>query len=92
MTWSRRFDDPIEVGSRRLTSLRDAATYVTALPAKTAKQDHWQTAVEMLLKAAERGWPILFAEIGMRRALWHGRGDIEKKPRRNQAKSYKIIR
>ena len=92
MTWSRRFDDPIEVGSRRLTSLRDAATYITALPAKTAKQDHWQTAVEMLLKAAERGWPILFAEIAMRQAIHHGKPAPLKEKRRKAAKSYKIIR
>ena len=33
MTWSARFDDPIIMpNGRTLLTLRDAATYITALP------------------------------------------------------------
>lgn len=71
MPWSAAFDDPIHVnGKRRLKTLQQAADYVMQLPEHAQHASHWQTAIETLINAAERGggW-ILFARIAMLRAL-----------------------
>jgi hypothetical protein len=41
--WSREFDEPIALlGGRQLITLRDAATFITALPAKESALPEWQ--------------------------------------------------
>jgi hypothetical protein len=64
MSWSRAFDDPIELpgGDRVLRTLREAGHYVTKLQAKP----HWQTAAHELMMAAERGGILMLAEIDNR--------------------------
>lgn len=92
--WSRRFEEPIALADgRELVTLRDAGEYIAALPAKTAQQPHWQTAVEMLILVAEDRRPLMFAHIGMMRALNAGQPkQPEAAPRRRQAKVYHILR
>jgi hypothetical protein len=50
--------------------LQDAGTYITKLPKAEHEAPEWQTAIEMLINAAERGggWRM-FARIGVMRAL-----------------------
>ena len=70
MPWSRRFEDPIILpDGRTLRTLRDAASYIMALPGKTRQSDEWQAAIEALLMAAENRGPLMHARIGMLRAL-----------------------
>jgi hypothetical protein len=70
----REFDDPIPLpDGRTLVTLRDAATYITELPKKESAASEWQTAIETLMRAAERGWPVLMARIGVLLALNRGR-------------------
>jgi hypothetical protein len=70
MPWSRRFEDPIPLpDGRTLRTLRDAASYLMALPGKTRQSDEWQAAIEALLMAAENRGPLMHARIGMLRAL-----------------------
>lgn len=92
MTWSRHFDAPIEAGNTTLTSLRDAATYITTLPDAEQRKDHWQLAIEMFLKVAEHGFPITFAEMALGRALAHGKPAPQKSTRRKPAKKYRVVR
>jgi hypothetical protein len=41
--WSRKFDEPIPLpDGQNLTSLRDAANYIIALPPKTVRLPHLQ--------------------------------------------------
>jgi hypothetical protein len=70
MPWSTQFDDPIA----GLSTLQDAADHILKLPKATPQLPHWQTAVEMLIKAAEGspGW-MMFARMAMLRAMNHGR-------------------
>jgi hypothetical protein len=71
MPWSTSFDDPIGLpGGRRLRTLQEAANYVMQLPEAEQQEPRWQSAVEMLINAAETGgaW-LMFARIGMLRAL-----------------------
>jgi hypothetical protein len=70
MPWSCSFEDPITLpDGRTLSTLRDAASYLMALPGKTRQSDEWQTAIEALLMAAENRGPLMHARIGMLRAL-----------------------
>src|SRR6266852_8292802 len=58
MPWSRRFENPIPLpDGRTLRTLRDAASYLMALPGKTRQSDEWQAAIEALLMAAESTHP-----------------------------------
>ena len=78
MPWSTPFDEPIRLrGGRKLTTLQHAADYIMKLPEAVQQEQRWQIAVEHLINAAESGggW-LMFARIGMRRALnGDGRGD-----------------
>ncbi|WP_249130192.1 hypothetical protein [Bradyrhizobium sp. AUGA SZCCT0283] len=67
--WSREFDDPISLpDGRSLTTLRDAADYITGLPKKGAAPE-WQAAIEALMLVIELGGPTMMARIGVMRAL-----------------------
>ena len=68
--WSRAFDEPIQPPKgKALVTLRDAASYIMALPGKTRQSDEWQAAIEALLMAAEDRGPLMHARIGVLRAL-----------------------
>ena len=49
-------------------TLRDAATYITALSKKEGALPEWQAAIEALMLVA-RGGPTMLARIGVMRAL-----------------------
>jgi hypothetical protein len=90
--WARRFETPIALrDGRELVTLRDAGEYIAGLPARTARQDHWQTAAAELLISAEQGGIVMLAEISMRRAINHGQKPPPKVPRRKAAKRYRIV-
>ena len=73
MPWSRAFDEPIQPPKgKALVTLRDAASYIMALPGKTRQSDEWQAAIEALLMAAEDRGPLMHARIGIMRALNRG--------------------
>jgi hypothetical protein len=70
MPWCCPFKDPITLpDGKTLSTLRDAASYLMALPGKTLQSDEWQAAIEALLMAAENRGPLMHARIGMLRAL-----------------------
>jgi hypothetical protein len=67
MSWSRAFDDPIELPDGHvLRTLRDAGEYVAALSKADQSKQHWQTAAHELMMAAERGGILMLAEIDNR--------------------------
>lgn len=70
MSWSDEFEDPVP----GCPTLQDAANHIQKLPKAQQKLLHWQTAIEMLIKAAEGspGW-MMFARMAMLRAMSHGR-------------------
>jgi hypothetical protein len=56
--WSARFTDPIVLPyGRRLNTLRNAASYITALPKTEADAAEWQPAMETLLVGRRTWWP-----------------------------------
>jgi hypothetical protein len=68
--WGREFDEPIaQPDGRKLIVLRDAASYITALPKKEADAPEWQAAIEALMLVVELGGPTMFARIGVMQAL-----------------------
>jgi hypothetical protein len=64
--WQRKFEEPIPLpDGRELVTLRDAATYITALSKKEAALPEWQAAIEALMLVVERNGPTMFARIGV---------------------------
>ena len=55
MVWSRKFEEPILLpDGKQLTTLRDAANYIIALPPKAVRLPDWQLAMEALSQVTER--------------------------------------
>ncbi|MBR0719818.1 hypothetical protein [Bradyrhizobium liaoningense] len=83
--WSCPFFDPIELpDSRRIETLRDAATFITKLPKREHDAPEWQAAIEALMLVADLGGPTMLARIGMLRAL--NRRKQVTNPRKKHAK------
>jgi hypothetical protein len=57
---------------RKLVTLRDAASYITALPEKEADAAEWQAAIEALMLVVELGGSTMFARIGVMQGLNRG--------------------
>jgi hypothetical protein len=88
--WRRRFDDPIDApDGTRLNTLREAVAYLAkTVPKSERNMPAVTTAAEMLTYAAERGWPTMFARIGIMRALNHGKPGPAIPASRKRAKAY----
>jgi hypothetical protein len=57
-SWSRPFEDPIELpDGRKLLTLKNAADYIMALPKAEQKHEKWETAIGYLIVAAEGRGP-----------------------------------
>jgi hypothetical protein len=70
MSWERPFDQPIHLPSGPpARTLRDAANYIKTLQKSERDVREWRLAIQMLIDAAEDSGPMLFAEMGMDRAL-----------------------
>ena len=63
---------------RTLTTLREAADYITALPKKEAELPEWQVAIEALLLVSRGGPPSLSEQQSIASALKYRAREIEK--------------
>ena len=78
MSWDRPFDQPLPLpGVAPARTLRDAASYVRKLPILERDRQAWRLAVHMLIEAAEDRGPMMFARMGMLRAI---EGEPERRP------------
>jgi hypothetical protein len=70
MSWDRPFDQPVPLPSGApARTLRDAANYIKKLPNSEHDRPEWRLAVQMLIDAPEDRGPMLFARIGINRAI-----------------------
>jgi len=70
MSWDRPFAQPVPLpAGAPARTLRDAADYVRNLPQSERDRQEWRLAVQMLIDAAEDRGPMLFARMGIARAL-----------------------
>lgn len=70
MSWDLRFSEPIVLANgQQLRSLRDAGTYITSLPPAEHEAPEWQTAMHVLIEAADHAGPVSFARLGVAQAL-----------------------
>lgn len=70
MSWDRPFAQPVPLpGKPPAQTLRAAADYVRDLPQPERDRPEWRLAVQMLIDAAEDRGPMLFARMGIVRAL-----------------------
>jgi hypothetical protein len=59
---------PIKFGKKKIRTLKEAAQLYQAQPAKVQEQQAWQTAWELIARAADdAGW-MMFAEMAVVRA------------------------
>ena len=70
MSWDRPFPQPVPLpDGPPAQTLRDAAGYIRRLPLPERDCQEWRLAVQMLIDAAEDRGPMLFARMGIVRAL-----------------------
>jgi hypothetical protein len=70
MSWTKRFDPPIELPEGgTLATLREAAAYIEDLPAAEQAHPAVQAAIHVLLQAADHDGPMIFARMGVLRML-----------------------
>jgi hypothetical protein len=70
VSWDRPFGQPVPLpAGRPARTLRDAGDYIRKLPQSERDTPEWQLAVHMLIDAAEDRGPVLFARIGIERAV-----------------------
>jgi hypothetical protein len=70
MSWDRPFDQPVPLPSGPpARTLRDAANYIKMLSKHERDTPEWRLAVQMLIDAAEDRGPMLFAKMGIFRAV-----------------------
>lgn len=71
MSWTAAFPDPIPLpGGKSLRTLKDAGKFIEKLPEAVVSKPDWQTALHVVLQAADHGGPIDFARLGLMRALY----------------------
>ena len=71
VSWSRRFDEPIELpGGRKLKTLAEAMAWLAKeIPKSEHKMEKVQNAAHCMTQAAEHGGPMIFAQMGMLQAV-----------------------
>jgi len=70
MSWERPFDQPVPLPSGPpARTLRDAANYIKKLSETERDMPEWRMAIQMLIDAAEDRGPMLFAKMGIQRAV-----------------------
>jgi hypothetical protein len=70
MSWNRPFAQPVPLPEGPpAQTLRDAADFIRKLPQPERDCQEWRLAVQMLIDAAEDRGPMLFARMGIVRAL-----------------------
>ena len=70
MSWERPFDQPVPLPSGPpARTLRDAANYIKKLSETERDTPEWRMAIQMLIDAAEDRGPMLFAKMGISRAV-----------------------
>ena len=70
MSWERPFDQPVPLPSGPpARTLRDAANYTKKLSETERDTPEWRLAIQMLIDAAEDRGPMLFAKMGIHRAV-----------------------
>jgi hypothetical protein len=68
--WSKQFEDPILLpDGRELITLKNAADDIMKLPKAEQKHERWQTAIEVLIMAAEGRGLLMHARIGVLQAM-----------------------
>jgi hypothetical protein len=70
MSWDRPFAQPVPLPKGPpARTLRHAADYIRTLPPPERERQEWRLAIQMLIDAAEDRGPMLFARMGIVRAL-----------------------
>jgi hypothetical protein len=86
VSWDRPFDQPVPLPSGPpARTLRDAANYIKKLPKSERDRREWRLAIQMLIDAAEDRGPMMFARMGILRAIGRD-AELRVVPGRRQAR------
>jgi hypothetical protein len=78
MSWDRPFAQPVPLPKGPpAQTLRAAADYIRTLPQPERERQEWRLAIQMLIDAAEDRGPMLFARMGIVRAI---EGKVDDRP------------
>lgn len=70
MTWSMRFDEPVQLpDGSQLFTLRQAAKYILTLTNTDHCAKEWRIAMRKIIEAADHGGPICLARAELLRAI-----------------------
>jgi hypothetical protein len=71
VSWSRRFEEPIELpDGRKLKTLAEAMVWLAKeIPKSEHKTEKVQNAAHLVTRVAEHGGPMIFAQMGMMQAI-----------------------
>jgi hypothetical protein len=71
VSWSRRFEEPIELpDGRKLKTLAEAINWLAKeIPKSEHKTEKVQNAAHLVTRAAEHGGPMIFAQMEMLQAI-----------------------
>src|SRR5258705_1087145 len=86
VSWSRRFDEPIELpGGRKLKTLAEAMAWLAKeIPKSEHKMEKVQNAAHLVTRAVEHGGPMIFAQMGMLQAIHrHHKRDFKSRSQRH---------
>jgi hypothetical protein len=72
MSWSRRFDEPINLpDGRKLRTLKEAIAFLAKeIPKSEHTMPKVQAAARMVTEAAENNGPMIFARLGVLQAIY----------------------
>lgn len=76
MSWTAFPDRIPRPGGKSLRTLRDASRFIEKLPEAEVSKPVWQTALRVMLQAADHGGPGDFARLGVVRALQGYRNEV----------------
>lgn len=73
MSWDQCFTTTVSLpDGKKLVTLYDAANYISALPSAEREEEKWQSAMRLLVEAAEKRTSLRSTRTQIMRALYDG--------------------
>ena len=70
MTWSKRFEEPVQLpDGSQLFTLRQAARHILTLSKADHRANEWRSAMRKIIEAADHGGPICLARTELLLAI-----------------------
>jgi len=93
VSWSRRFEEPIELpDGRKLKTLAEAMAWLAKeIPKSEHKMEKVQNAAHFVTRAAEHNGPMIFAQMGMLQAIHRRRQRVFNPDRKDPGRLFVLV-